>query len=724
MKKIKLFALAVMAMLGTNAMAATETGSTTLFKFTYETGKTDATITALAVDKQDVTALEIPAELTTTSGAKYKVVAIGENAFKDNEYLESVSIAASVATIDASAFNNCISLASVTFAEGSELATLNNFAFGTTPSLTSISFANCSKLTSFATTPFIPAAGGKNTELKEITLNGETTAIGTALANLAALTTVNLSSTKVTDIADKAFENDAALTSLTTPNTLKTIKGSPFAGCVKLATLTIDAKALTDFGDGTKNLYGTGKDNLKALTSLTISGDVAGGVIKAGVLAGCTGITTLKIAEGKSIKTSAMGDAAISVAKNGAITLGKLEFAVAGTTAPIAAGDGTTLTIGEITVAQTNEIVSGKIATTVGKISATTSCSLDAFGKTATSLTFTGDIAAVFTKYSAAAGNTELKTINFGSVKLLEGQIPEGANGTAQTTGKKALAITWTPADADAKKFIAQKAFSDATVAEADRKVTLTTTLAVGTLYSFSEANVFNVIFNSAAVQIAIPVAHKSATYYYGTFNPTANFKIAKEQNGGKVMVYGAYVDQSDNTVYMDQLHVIKGYYYVPKDMPVVVKSAKADDVIAEFDAAGTENSANYKTGSTTPMNEIKVVAKATVATTEAAQAGNEGYALLFLYPAESFDLYWNTLQPSAKVPAGTFYLRANKELIAAGGRINVVWLDGSEDNQTTAIQTIEKVANDGVIYNLAGQKVDANYKGVVIKNGKKMILK
>ena len=45
----------------------------------------------------------------------------------------------------------------------------------------------------------------------------------------------------------------------------------------------------------------------------------------------------------------------------------------------------------------------------------------------------------------------------------------------------------------------------------------------------------------------------------------------------------------------------------------------------------------------------------------------------------------------------------------------------------TTGIQqTIApvKVINNGAIYNLAGQKVNENYKGIVIKNGKKYIQK
>ena len=42
----------------------------------------------------------------------------------------------------------------------------------------------------------------------------------------------------------------------------------------------------------------------------------------------------------------------------------------------------------------------------------------------------------------------------------------------------------------------------------------------------------------------------------------------------------------------------------------------------------------------------------------------------------------------------------------------------------TTAIQGIKAAAEDGVAYNLAGQKVDSSFKGIIIKNGKKMIQK
>ena len=41
-----------------------------------------------------------------------------------------------------------------------------------------------------------------------------------------------------------------------------------------------------------------------------------------------------------------------------------------------------------------------------------------------------------------------------------------------------------------------------------------------------------------------------------------------------------------------------------------------------------------------------------------------------------------------------------------------------------TSIQEVVKVINNGAVYNLAGQKVDESYKGVVIKNGQKFVQK
>ena len=46
------------------------------------------------------------------------------------------------------------------------------------------------------------------------------------------------------------------------------------------------------------------------------------------------------------------------------------------------------------------------------------------------------------------------------------------------------------------------------------------------------------------------------------------------------------------------------------------------------------------------------------------------------------------------------------------------------KDATPTSVKKVELSANESAIYNLAGQKVDASYKGVIIKNGKKFINK
>ena len=67
----------------------------------------------------------------------------------------------------------------------------------------------------------------------------------------------------------------------------------------------------------------------------------------------------------------------------------------------------------------------------------------------------------------------------------------------------------------------------------------------------------------------------------------------------------------------------------------------------------------------------------------------------------------------------------AVKESYQYGGE--TVWLY-KLDNTTTAIQNIERDAfntdNDAPIFNLAGQRVNKDFKGIVIKNGKKFIKK
>lgn len=55
---------------------------------------------------------------------------------------------------------------------------------------------------------------------------------------------------------------------------------------------------------------------------------------------------------------------------------------------------------------------------------------------------------------------------------------------------------------------------------------------------------------------------------------------------------------------------------------------------------------------------------------------------------------------------------------------VNTILSAGQLPGAEAAVKTIKAIAQDGAAYNLAGQKVAAGYKGLVIKNGVKTILK
>ena len=61
----------------------------------------------------------------------------------------------------------------------------------------------------------------------------------------------------------------------------------------------------------------------------------------------------------------------------------------------------------------------------------------------------------------------------------------------------------------------------------------------------------------------------------------------------------------------------------------------------------------------------------------------------------------------------------------AASTRVKVEAFNATVDATVTAISTAKVAAQEtGVRYNLAGQKVVEGYKGLVIMNGKKVVLK
>ena len=69
-------------------------------------------------------------------------------------------------------------------------------------------------------------------------------------------------------------------------------------------------------------------------------------------------------------------------------------------------------------------------------------------------------------------------------------------------------------------------------------------------------------------------------------------------------------------------------------------------------------------------------------------------------------------------IPAGKAFFETSSEI--AGGKFSIVFAD----DETDGIKAVSTKVENGVRYNLAGQKVGADYKGIIVVNGKKYLNK
>jgi hypothetical protein len=391
-------------------------------------------------------------------------------------------------------------------------------------------------------------------------------------------------------------------------------------------------------------------------------------------------------------------------------------------------------------------------------------------------VTFSGEFSGTIAT-GAFTACPKLATVNFNDkITGTTVSIATGSFGTATAyagSGHDAdadgvyVTINYSTKTDDTVNAFANDAFGTSTNTNTKNQFKLVTTTSFNTAKLSTHNSAVTAIWYNLAVSAAEPTAKLAvytkagtSSYYYAKFfDATKAWKIEKKQGDATVVVYGAYVDAKDAKIYMENLHIVNGFYWVPAGTPVIVKSNTSDDVtITDAGAAATTSelyfdgirssrilAAYYSTAAHTAiigqsLKELKgtgtgdyeIEAKTTYNT------DNTGYVLYFVAPIEEYGFAWAKISDSRVLGAdaaptadattkvltynGDFYIRCNK--LAAASRLEVVWLDGSEE-EATAIKSVKKAnAENGAIYNLAGQKVNAAYKGVVIKDGKKYIQK
>lgn len=193
----------------------------------------------------------------------------------------------------------------------------------------------------------------------------------------------------------------------------------------------------------------------------------------------------------------------------------------------------------------------------------------------------------------------------------------------------------------------------------------------------------------------------------------TSTFQSVKIAASDAV-VYSVYVDDdgtddSDGTIYIYPYRISAGYYVVDVDEPFIIKAKNGASKVTAIKQTGYSSTCTY--GWDLGCNLTDGITVTSLAGTD------------YLYVGAIKDGTLGFGKPASNSLAkGTYYV-VTKKPYSSSGRLNVVWVD---ENDATAIQAIQNkvAAKKGAIYNLSGQKVNASYKGVVIKDGKKYIQK
>jgi uncharacterized repeat protein (TIGR02543 family) len=168
------------------------------------------------------------------------VTSIGNSAFSGCTSLTGITIPASVTFIGYNAFSGC-SLASITFAAGSQLQTIGAYTFQYCNSLTGITIP--ASVTSIGNSAFYNC-----TSLVGITIPASVMSIGnSAFFGCTSLTGITIPAS-ITSIGNSAFYYCTSLTGITIPASVTSIGNSAFSGCTGITSITIP-EGITSIGE-------------------------------------------------------------------------------------------------------------------------------------------------------------------------------------------------------------------------------------------------------------------------------------------------------------------------------------------------------------------------------------------------------------------------------------------------------------------------------------------
>lgn len=297
------FAIVIMALLfGVNVDAQDFDKKNLLYRVSSVDNKT---VELLGFEKKPKEELIVPDEVSY-KGNKYTVSSIAENAFKDCAVLKKV-VAITVQLIKESAFQGCVNLSTIEFAN--QLLEVERNAFKDCSSLSEVSlgddiqtigdaaFSNCTSLSILSLGSGLKSLGVgviNGSMINSITLPNSLTKVGCqAFANCNLLTSVTFGNA-LTEIENGAFEK-TGIKSLSLPNSLVKIDENAFEGCDKLESVT--------FGNSLKEV---GSNAFQGVAVSSISFPTSLQIIQNGAFSECKNLQNVSLNENiETIKTKA-----------------------------------------------------------------------------------------------------------------------------------------------------------------------------------------------------------------------------------------------------------------------------------------------------------------------------------------------------------------------------------------------------------------------------------
>ena len=200
-------------------------------------------------------------------------------------------------------------------------------------------------------------------------------------------------------------------------------------------------------------------------------------------------------------------------------------------------------------------------------------------------------------------------------------------------------------------------------------------------------------VYGNWRTTATVPVTISDAKY--ATFASDYDLDFSETD----VKAYKAKVDK--NKVVLTQVD------YVPANTGVILYCATAKD----YDVPVISNAAAVSD------NEMVGV---TVETTVKWNPSTNVYNYILQH-----GVFKKAAEEGAKLRANRAYLSTAYNVTAPGSKpLTIVFNDDEQGEETDGIKAVSTTVENGVRYNLAGQRVGNDYKGIVVVNGKKMLNK